>query len=75
MIYMDHLKLNLMLKHSYEDFEHLLFLQSDDYGFLSTEQVKLHCNLEIQSSLHVEDVLDFFYFNQTQTRLNNLLEI
>ena len=72
---MAHLRLNWMLKHSYDDFEHLLFLHSDDYGFLNSEQIKQLCNLEIQSALHVEDILDYFFFQQTQTRLNYLLEI
>jgi hypothetical protein len=63
-----------MLSVSYEDLEQLLYLYSDDYGYLNKDQIKDMYDLEVPVALHVEDFLDFYYFDLAQKQLNQFLE-
>jgi hypothetical protein len=59
---------------SCDDLEQLLYLHSDDFGYLNKDQIKDMYDLEVPVALHVEDFLDFYYFDLTQKRLKQLLE-
>ena len=58
----------------YDDFLHLLYSQSDDYGFLNKSQIQKLSGLKVSAPLHVEDFLDFYFFDLTKTQLKQLLE-
>lgn len=74
LMFTDHLTQNETQKTSYEDLLHFLYHQADDYGFLNSDQIKSLYDLEVPVSLHVEDFLDFYYWDLTKHRLIQLLE-
>lgn len=57
-----------------DDIEQLLYLNADDFGYLNKDQIREIYDLEVPVSLHVEDFLDFYYWDLTKNRLNQLLE-
>lgn len=57
-----------------DDIEQLLYFVADDFGYLNKDQIKQMYDLEVPVSLHVEDFLDFYYWDLTKNRLNQLLE-
>lgn len=71
---MGHLNPRQMQEISYDDFLHLLYSQSDDYGFLNTSQIRQLSGLKVPVPLHVEEFLDFYFFELTKNQLNQHLE-
>lgn len=63
-----------MRETSYEDLLQLLYYHSDDFGYLNKNRIKEMYDLEVSVALHVEDFLDFYYWDLTKHRLNHLLE-
>lgn len=61
---LDLLTLKRKLKElSFDDFESTLYVFSDEFGFLSSDQM-LILDVECLSPLHVEDFLDIFLYTR-----------
>jgi hypothetical protein len=61
---LDLLTLKRKLKElSFDDFESALYVFSDEFGFLSSDQM-LILDVECLSPLHVEDFLDIFLYTR-----------
>lgn len=54
---------------SYDDLEQMLYYHADDLGFLNKNQIVSMYNLKVPVSLHVEDFLDFYYWDLTKQLL------
>lgn len=61
-----------MQETSFEDLLQILYYHSDEYGYLNKDQIKSLYDLEVSVSLHVEDFLDFYFWDLAKHRLNQL---